>query len=307
MAERPLQRGYAKQAYVEYLVRPLHDRGELLAMLTPHRPYAAYAIGQLQPHLFPRSEWWVARGAQGQALLLSSHGGLGDALFALGPADSLEAILRLHPGPRHAFLTCQPHQLETVKRYYILPEAYDMSRMRVGRETFTPMTGEARPFQGRARRLAGRDVRRVNRLYRSDGTPAFYTAQNIDDAVYYGAFDEDRLVAVAGTHVVSQPEGIGVIGNVFTHPRYRRQGLGTLVTSAVTRELLTSGREAVLSVEPSNEAAVRTYRRLGFREVARIIEGPSVRRDLGIRAFVRRRVAARRGRRYGAELVHLPA
>ena len=93
MAERPLQRGYAARAHVEYLVRPLRDRDELLAMLTPHRPYAAYAIGQLQPHLFTRSEWWVARGAQGQALFLSSHGGLGDALFALGPADALEAIL----------------------------------------------------------------------------------------------------------------------------------------------------------------------------------------------------------------------
>ena len=118
--------------------------------------------------------------------------------------------------------------------------------------------------------------------------------------------DEDRLVAVAGTHVVSQPEGIGVIGNVFTHPRYRGQGIGTLVTSAVTRELLTSGREVVLSVDPANDAAVRTYRRLGFREAARIIEGPAVRRDLGIVAFVRRRLAALRGRRYGAELVHLP-
>ena len=160
---------------------------------------------------------------------------------------------------------------------------------------------------GETRRLTGRDARRVNRLYRADGTPAFYTAQNIDDAVYYGAFDEDRLVAVAGTHVVSQPEGIGVIGNVFTHPRYRGRGLGSVVTSAVTKELLTSGREAVLSVEPANEAAVRTYRRLGFREAGRIIEGPSVRRDLGILAFVRRRLAALRGRRYGAELVHLPA
>lgn len=299
MAERPLQRGYARQAHAEYLVRPLRDRDELLATLTPHRPYAAYAIGQLQPHLFARSEWWVARGAQGQALFLSSHGGLGDALFALGPADALEAILRLHPGPRHAFLTCQPHQLETVQRYYILPSAYDMVRMGVGRETFTPVRGEVQ-------RLTGRDVRRINRLYRADGTPAFYTAQNIDDAVYYGAFDEDRLVAVAGTHVVSQDEAIGVIGNVFTHPRYRGQGLGTLVTSAVTRELLTSGRDAVLSVDPANEAAARAYRRLGFREAGRIIEGPAIRRDLGILAFVRRRMAALRGRRYGAELVHLP-
>ena len=68
-------------------------------------------------------------------------------------------------------------------------------------------------------------MREINRLYRADGTPAFYTAQNIDDAVYYGAFDGERLVAVAGTHVVSHHDGIAVVGNVFTHPKYRGRGL----------------------------------------------------------------------------------
>ena len=299
MTDRPLQHGYAAQARSEYLVRRLRDQSELLSMLSPHRTYAAYAIGQLEPHLFDRTEWWVARGALGQALYLNSHGGLGDALFAIGPVDALEAIMSLHPGPRHTFLTCQPQHLEIVQRHYVLPEVYNMARMRVDRDTFTPSPGNAR-------RLSGRDVRRINRLYRSDGTPAFYTAQNIDDAVYFGAFDGDTLIAVAGTHVVAQSQGIAVIGNVFTHPRYRGEGWGTIVTSAVTRQLLHSGREAVLSVEPENDRAVRAYQTLGFREVARIIEGPAIRRDLGIGAFVRRQLAAYRGRRYGAELVHLP-
>ncbi len=300
MTDRPLHRGYVAQAKSEYLVRRLGDREQLLSLLSPHRTYAAYAIGQLEPHLFGRSEWWVARGAVGQALYLNSHGGLGDALFALGPADALEAIMMLHPGPRHTFLTCQPHHLEVVQRHYVLPEVYEMARMRVDRQTFTPVAGDAR-------RLSGRDVRRINRLYRAEGTPAFYTAQNIDDAVYYGACDDDQLVAVAGTHVVATSQGIGVIGNVFTNPRHRGRGWGTVVTSAVTRELLSSGRDAVLSVDPGNERAVRAYRRLGFREVGRIIEGPAVRRDLGFTAFVRRQLAAIRGRRYGAELVHLSA
>jgi ribosomal protein S18 acetylase RimI-like enzyme len=302
MAERPLPPRLvgAARAYVEYLVRPQGDRDELRRILSPHRAYAAYALGQLQPALFARSEWWMARGAHGQALLLHSRGGLGNALFAQGAADALEAMLQLHPGPRHTFLTCQAHQLETVLRYYQLPDHQSMLRMLVDRETF-------RPVEGKVRRLTGRDVRRVNRLYRIDGAQTFYTAANIDDAVYYGAYDGGRMVAVAGTHVVSPVDRIAVVGNVFTHPAYRARGLGTLVTSAVTRHLLSSCREVVLSVEPGNVAAVGAYQRLGYREVGRLIEGAAVRRDLGLGAFLRRRLAALRGRRYGAELVSTPA
>lgn len=302
MAERPLPPRLvgAARTYVEYLVRLQRDQDELRRTLTPHRAYAAYALGQLQPELFARSEWWVARGAYGQALLLHSRGGLGNALFTLGAVDALEATLQLHPGPRHTFLTCQVHHLETVLRHYRLPDHQSMLRMLVDGETL-------RPFLGEVRRLIGRDVRQVNRLYHTDGTPAFYTAENIDDAVYYGAYEDDRLVAVAGTHVVSPADRIAVAGNVFVHPAYRARGLGTLVTSAVTRHLLSSCREVVLSVDPRNVAAVRAYQRLGYREVGRLIEAAAVRRDLGLGAFLRRRLASLRGRRYGAELVSIPA
>jgi RimJ/RimL family protein N-acetyltransferase len=223
---------------------------------------------------------------------------LGSALFALGAVDALEAVLRLHPGPPHTFLTCQAHHLDIVLRHYQLSEHESMLRMLVDRETFLPVEGEVR-------RLTGRDVYEVNDLYRSDGTATFYTAENIDDAVYYGAYDGDRLVAVAGTHVVSPVDGIAVAGNVFTHPWHRARGLGSLVTGAVTEHLLADCQEVVLSVDPRNVAAVRAYRRLGYREVGRLIEGAAVRRDHGLGAFMRRRLAAWRGRRTGAELVSL--
>lgn len=301
MADRPLPRsfqGRTARASVDYLVRPVDDVDELRRVLSPHRAYAAYALGQLQPHLFARSEWWLSRGARGEALLLHSRGGLGHALFALGTVDALEAALRLHPGPRSTFLTCQMHHAQTVLRHYQVPDHQAVLRMLVDRETF-------RPAQGDVRRLSGRDVREINRLYRTDGTPTFYTAENIDDAVYYGASDGGRIVAVAGTHVVSPLDGIAVAGNVFVHPKYRGHGLAALVTGAVTQELLTTCREVVLSVDPRNVAAVRAYQRLGYREVGQLIEGAATRRDLGVAAFLRRRLAALRGRRYNAELVNI--
>lgn len=296
MAERPLSGQATARAYREYMVRPDRDRDELRDLLGADRSYSAYALGQLQPVLFKRSEWWTGRGAGGEALLLHSHGGLGNALFTLGAVEAVEAVLRLHPGPRHTFLTCQVQHLDVVRRYYHLSESESMLRLLVDRKTFQPVEGEVR-------RLSGRDVKDINRLYRADGTPAFYTAENIDDAVYYGAFEGDNILAVAGTHVVSEEEEIAVVGNVFTRPSYRNQGFGALVTSAVTSEVLKTCREVVLSVDPRNTAAVRAYRRLGFRDVGTLIEGAAVRRDLGVVSWLRRKLAALRGRRYGGELI----
>ena len=299
MADRPLPRRIAARAYSEYLVRRVRDQDEIRSLLEPQRAYAAYAIGQLQPRLFERSAWWLSRGAGGQALLLHSGGGLGNALFAQGTVDALEAALRLHPGPRYTFLTCELHHLDTIRKHYDLPDHNAVLRMAVDRETFLDA-------QGDTRRLSGRDVREINRLYRADGTPAFYTAQNIDDAIYYGAVEGGgRLVGVAGTHVISYQDAIAVTGNVFVHPKYRGLGISRLVTAAVTRALLKGCRDVVLSVDPGNTPAVRSYQRLGYREVGRLIEGAATRHDIGLAAFLRRRLAAARGRRYDAELVRI--
>jgi hypothetical protein len=61
--ERRLQRRTALgTGAAQYLVRPLADAGEILALLQRRRAYAAYALAQLEPELSPLSEWWIARG-----------------------------------------------------------------------------------------------------------------------------------------------------------------------------------------------------------------------------------------------------
>ena len=120
---------------------------------------------------------------------------------------------------------------------------------------------------------AGADARAINALYRSDGVPSFYSSRQIDDAVYFGAERDGVLVAVAGTHVISSASAIAVVGNVYTHPAYRGQHLAQATTAAVTEQLLRFCREVVLSVDPTNDPAVRAYERLGYIEVARLDRG----------------------------------
>jgi RimJ/RimL family protein N-acetyltransferase len=175
-----------------------------------------------------------------------------------------------------------------------------MIRMQATRESF-----RAAP-ESELRRLGGSDAREINRLYRSDGMPSFYSPRQIDDSVYFGAFDNGHLVSIAGTHVISHASEIAVIGNVYTHAAFRGRGLARATTSAVTAQLLGFCREVVLSVDPTNVPAVTAYRRLGYEEVARLIEGAATRRDvLGLVTWARRSLAGMRGRSEGTEVVRL--
>jgi ribosomal protein S18 acetylase RimI-like enzyme len=287
------------ERYDDYVVRQLRDRDQIRSMLETRRTYAAYALGQLDPTLFRMSEWWGAHGPGGQALILHSRGGLGSATFVMGDNPALEALLQVHPGHRQTFFTCEVHQLESVLRYFDLEQRQTMIRMRVSPGTFHPSDGDCR-------RLTGRDVRAVNALYRTDGVPSFYSSRQIDDSAYFGIERDGRLVSIAGTHVISAVSGIAVVGNVYTHPAYRGQHFAQITTSAVTERLLKGCGEVVLSVDPTNKAAVRAYERLGYVEVARLIEGAALRRDFTGAVTTIRRIAARmRGRGSRAEIVRL--
>ena len=300
MAERDVRfQGVAARG-LDYVVKSLSDPGEIRAILRPRVEYTAYALGQLEPSLFPRTRWYYARGATGTGLVLHSRGGLGDATFVMGDPDAVLAVLTIHPGPAQTYATCQPQHTDVLRRVYRLATQQPMIRMGVTRASFTPFEGIPTVP------LAGVDIRKVNALYSSEGGPSYYVPEHIDSGVYRGVVEHGRLVAIAGTHVVSRHEGVAVVGNVFTHPAHRGRAFATGVTSAVTATLLEYCDHVVLTVDPENAPAVAAYERLGYREVCRLVEASAARRDpSGVRVTFRRFRAAIRGRKYDGALVTL--
>jgi predicted GNAT family acetyltransferase len=167
-----------------------------------------------------------------------------------------------------------------MERYFIVQNGRTMQRMVVDKETF-------RPAEGMTRRITGSDIGLVNRLYSSEGS--YYSARHLDESVYYATLENDRLVSIAGTHIVAPNEGIAVVGNVYTHPRYRGRGYATQATSAVTAELLDTCSAVALTVDPKNLPAVRAYEKLGYRPEGALMESMVYRKDLiGVGSFVRR-------------------
>jgi ribosomal protein S18 acetylase RimI-like enzyme len=277
----------AARQRAEYVVERLVHPEAIRPLLEGQRTYAAYALAHLDPRLFPRSEWWHAHGPQGQALLVHARSGLGPALVALGDPRALDALCRLHPGPRLTFGTFQPDHLAVAQRHFVLSRPGPSLRMSVSAASFQPAAGPAQ-------RLHRADIGAVNALQRSESLGA-YPAAVLDNGVYYGVYADHRLVAMAGTHVVAPSQGLALVGNIMTHPRYRGQGYGSIATSAVTAELLKTCPDVLLTVDSRNKTAIRLYERLGYREECRLIESGARRKDMiGIVASVRRALARRR-------------
>lgn len=282
----------AAEDAARYLVRRVRNARELDRLLTDERPYAAYAVAQLEPGLFEESRFWMAEGPSGRALIMHSEAGMGRALVTVGDPTALDALLSLHPGPISNYLaTGAPEHMLVIERHFTVSGAVEMRRMVVDAFDF-----QAFEDGTSVRRLAGSDVSALNALYSTEGGPTGYTPAHIQRGVYFGAYDGRWLVAVAGTHVVAPEVGIAVVGNVFTHPAYRGGGLATRVTSAVTEELLTRHgcRSVVLTVNPMNTPAVQAYSRLGYQYDRDVVEARLQRRDaLGLGAMLRRWAARR--------------
>jgi ribosomal protein S18 acetylase RimI-like enzyme len=139
-----------------------------------------------------------------------------------------------------------------------------MVRMWVDRPTF-------RPYPANVQRLHPADIGELNRLYQL-GFASWLPSTSIAEGVYYGVRVNGRLVAAAGTHVISREARLAVVGNVLTHVDHRGRGYATAVTGAVTQELLRFCDQVVLNVRSDNPPALQAYRRLGYAEHVRFEE-----------------------------------
>jgi RimJ/RimL family protein N-acetyltransferase len=176
----------------------------------------------------------------------------------MGDPDGVEAVLRDVIRTRVAYLAAKSELVPAVEVHYRVDAAAGMVRMHVDRETFRPGLGDAV-------RLDAGDTRHLTRLYEL-GLAGSLPSEAVAGGVYYGVRRGTRLIAAAGTHVISPMFGVAAVGNVFTHREYRNQGLAKVVTSAVTAELLRSVDDVVLNVRADNPPALAAYRALGYRE-----------------------------------------
>jgi ribosomal protein S18 acetylase RimI-like enzyme len=246
-------------------VRTVADKAILREFLESDRLLAAYALCDLEEREFARTRWGGAFDGDRLVSIALEYSGLTpQPLFVMGKPDGVEAILRDVVRPRAAYVATSPETLPAVESLYRLDPGPPMVRMWVDRSRF-------RPFPADVRRLLPSDIGDLNRLYQL-GFASWLPSSAIAEGVYYGMRVGGRLVAAAGTHVISRQARLAVVGNVLTHVDYRGRGYATAVTGAVTADLLRTCDQVVLNVRSDNPPALQAYRRLGYAEHVRFEE-----------------------------------
>jgi ribosomal protein S18 acetylase RimI-like enzyme len=246
-------------------VRATRDRELLREFLDQDRLFAAYALCDLDEREFARTHWGIALDhGRPVAVALEYTGQSPQPLFVMGEGDALEAILHDVIRPRTAYLAARSELLPAVEQLYHVDAGPPMVRMWVDRATFRPVPGDAV-------RLMTADIGDLNRLY-DLGLTSWLPAESIARGVYFGVRVNGRLVAAAGTHVVSREAGMGVVGNVMTHADFRGRGFARVTTGAVTADLLRFCDQVVLNVRADNPPALAAYRALGYQEHLRFEE-----------------------------------
>ena len=219
-----------------------------------------YAIADLDEPFWSASCWYRRDGAVAGIVSAGTDWVTGYAMDACRPDAALQLMADLHhrlpsgswitgpAGLADAFASVRPHDPKGVHHRMVLSSPDDLE----------PPSG--------CEPLAVDHQAAISDLVASDPGAVFFQPSMLDPGCWFGVWEQGRLVAMAGTHVLSETSSVAAIGAVLTRPSHRGRGLAAITTSAVAAEL--TGRVDLigLNVAESNQVAHRLYQRLGFAD-----------------------------------------
>jgi GNAT superfamily N-acetyltransferase len=236
---------------------------KIRTILETDRIWSGYAIVDLEPEYVEQCEWIVGNGA----VILLYRGLELPILFAQGePKEISELAAGIEQGD-YAYTLTGTFRAALLHRLDIASEER-MWRMALQKRRFAEIPQEAH-------RLGAGDHVEIDELLaeHADRPDAYHRGQ-LASGVFYGVRHRNKLVSMAGTHVISKNAQLAAVGNVFTHPTHRKRGYGQLVSEAVLAELYGQSIEMIiLNVGMNNQPAVKMYQNLGFMPYCGYYEG----------------------------------
>jgi len=242
-------------------MREVEDPGELVELFSRDRPAHAYGLADLEPQFWERSRWFRRGDAAVGIVSLSADITTVYAISSADPSGALTLTADLIDVIPPATMITGPVGLaETIGERCEIEDLGHHVKSLLSRPELLPDSSAVVP-------LSVDDFQLLEGLHLTDPGAAFVLDSMLADNTFVGLFDPgngSRLIAAAGTHVVSVRHDIAAIGAVFVEPAARGRGLGAIVTAGVCARLKGRVSTIGLNVDAANTAARRTYERIGF-------------------------------------------
>ncbi len=159
------------------------------------------------------------------------------------------------------------HQEHAVKNY--LSEKFEIKDENYFYYMATSSISNLKPAEYMVRRLGKEDTDSFRDIKKVAGSEIEKeeASRLLRERFYMGIYLDNKLVSI-GAAYIRLPD-VWAIGDVFTHPDYRNLGLGTIVTSELTRRAVLSGAVSVLMVDENNLPAIKVFTKTGYKIVER--------------------------------------
>ena len=224
----------------------------------------AYHLGDLDDFYFPDCQWASIYGDRPhiEDLVLLYYGCHTPTVLAFGLTDRFGELMRdvTNILPDAFYCHFQKTSLP------ILCEMHDYrplgTHLKMSLDSFTPIDTSSHTRS--IRRLTTEHESALQKLYAHSYPGNYFTSRMLETGKYFGYFDGDAIVGVAGVHVDSTTYRVAVLGNITTADSHRGKGIGTALTSTLVAELTNEKKLVCLNVRADNEPAIRCYRKLGF-------------------------------------------
>ena len=252
-------------------ILPIQDDAELQEFFgrTPIR--SAYQLGDLDERYSPYCRWFGNReGGELTHVVLVYRGLSVPAVLVQGPESGTREVLEALRAeiPKSCFIQASLEHQNDVEAVLGEGDWRSMVRMGLKREEFVPASGTefVEP-------ITHADTAALMSLYRYY-PDHFFEPYQLESGLYYGIWEDGKLVSAAGVHVVSERFNIVALGNIVTHPDYRGRGLAVACTSTILEAAFSRVSIAALSTASTNLSAIQAFRKVGFNDHCGFFEGP---------------------------------
>lgn len=239
----------------------------------------AYHLADLDDRFFPFCQWGVSHKSYTQideAILVYSPGTRASVL-AFGLTKAFESLLTemLDLLPNQFFCHFQRGHRSILESAFIEQPLGSFNKMKL--ESFVPAK-QSLDSKEQLITLTTEHTDQLLAFFQQAYPNNYFDPMMLATNRYIGLIKNEKIVAVAGVHAISDEHNIAVLGNIATLPEERGNGYSQAVTSHLVALLVKEEKMITLNVSMQNPSAIHVYEKLGFVRTHEYEEGIFTRR-----------------------------
>lgn len=241
----------------------IHDKDVIERTLRRNTALHVYSLGDLDDFFWPKTQWYGWRdGDSIEAIVLLYLGQDLPALLAFteSPEPMRDLLCHLCSRLPYRFYTHLSLGLEEV-----FDKAWALKAGGLHRKMHLTQTENLEKIDcSGVERLLTKDEAEILLFFAESYPGNWFDPRMLETGQYFGIRDGGKLVSLAGVHVYSPMSQVAALGNIATHPDYRRRGFGRRCTARLCQSLLKTVEVIGLNVKADNTGAIHCYESLGF-------------------------------------------